>query len=221
MQYAEAQLQKEVEERRKQEAQQALLEEEEKGVEERRKLSEQKQKACLERKATELQKQKERERERREKRKKKKRDDKMDEEEEAMIDDTDKDKDYNPDDDPEAEFVVEDQDMDDEDTFEVEKHVHALNFEEAGDYLVSMNRYMEAFSKIVRRGREDIAREYKKLIKFVKLMIEKVGAYSPIEAADAEAVFKTVVDPQCVAWRRAQHGTKTGNSKEILRIEEK
>ena len=117
--------------------------------------------------------------------------------------------------------MVEDQEMDDEDTFEVEKHVHTLNFEEAGDYLVAMNRYMEAFSKIVRRGKEDIAREYKKLIKFIKLMIEKLGAYSPIEAADVEAVFKTVVDPQCVAWRRAQYGTKTGNSKEILRVEEK
>ena len=164
LQYAEAQLQKEVEERCKQEAQQVLLEEEEKGVEERKKLSEQKQKAHLERKTTELQKQKERERERREKRKKKKRDNKIDEEEEAMIDDTNKDKDYNPDDDLKADFVVEDQDMDDKDTFEVEKHVHTLNFEEAGDYLVSMNRYMEAFSKIVRRGKEDVAREYKKLI---------------------------------------------------------
>ena len=138
-----------------------------------------------------------------------------------MIDDTNKDKDYNPDDDPEAEFVEEDQEIEDEDTFEVEKHVHTLNFEEAGDYLVSMNRYMEAFSRIVRRGKEDLPREYKKLIKFVKLMIEKLGAYSPIEAADREAVFETVVDPQCVAWRRAQHGTKTGNSKEILRVKEK
>ena len=64
-------------------------------------------------------------------------------------------------------------------------------------------------------------REYKKLIKFVKLMIEKLGAYSPIEAADMEAVFETVVDPQCVAWQRAQHSTKTGNSEEILRVEEK
>ena len=153
--------------------------------------------------------------------KKKKCDDKTDEDEEAMIDDTDKDKDYNPDNDPEADFVVEDQDMDDEDTFEVEKHVHAVNFEEARDYLVSMNWYMEAFSKIVRRGKEDVAREYKKLIKFVKLMIEELGVYSPIEAADAEAVFETVVDPQCVAWQRAQHGTKTGNSKEILRVKEK
>ena len=52
-------------------------------------------------------------------------------------------------------------------------------------------------------------------------MIEKLGAYSPIKATDMEAVFETVVDPQCVAWRRAQHGTKTGKSKEILRVEEK
>ena len=64
-------------------------------------------------------------------------------------------------------------------------------------------------------------REYKKLIKFVKLMIEKLGAYSPIEAADTEAVYKTIVDPQCVAWRHALHGMKTGNSKEIKRVEEK
>ena len=220
MRYAEAQLQKEVEERQKQEAQQALLEEEEKAVEERRRLSEEKQKARLERKVTELQKQKQREKEHREKCQKKHKE-KVEEEEEAMIDDTDKDKDYNPDDDPEADFVVEDQEMDDKDTFEVEKHVHAVNLEDAGDYLVAMNRYMEAFSKIVRWGKEDVAREYKKLIKFVKLMIEKLGAYLPIKAADAEAVFEMVVDPQCVAWWRAQHGMKTGNSKEILRVEEK
>ena len=197
-----------------------MLEEEEKAVEERRRLSEEKQKARLERKVTELQKQKQHEKERRE-RSQKKRKEKVEKEEEAMIDDTDKDKDYNPDNDPEADFVVEDEEIDDEDTFEVEKHVHAVNFEEARDYLVDMNQYMEAFSKIVRRGKEDIAREYKKLIKFVKLMIEKLGAYLPIEAAETESVFETVVDPQCVAWQRAQHGTKTGNSREILQVEEK
>ena len=220
LRYAEAQLWKEVEERQKQEAQQVLLEEEEKAVEERRRLSEEKQKARLERKVTELQKQKQREKERREKRQKKRKE-KVEEKEEAMIDNTNKDKDYNPDDDPEADFVVEDQEIDDEDTFEVKKHVHAINFEEARDYLVAMNWYMETFSKIVRRGKEDVAREYKKLIKFVKLMIEKLGAYSPFEAADTEAVFEMMMDPQCVAWRRAQHGTKTGNSREILPVEEK
>ena len=138
-----------------------------------------------------------------------------------MVDDMDKDKDYDPDNDPEAEFVVEDQEIDDKDTFEVEKHVHAVNFDEAGDYLVAMNWYMEAFEKIVQSGKEDVAREYKKLIKFVKLMVEKLGAYSPIEAVDTDAVFDTIVDPQCIAWRQVLHGTKTGNSKEILRVEEK
>ena len=52
-------------------------------------------------------------------------------------------------------------------------------------------------------------------------MVEKLGAYSPIEAVDTDAVFDTIVDPQCIAWRLALHGTKTGNSKEILRVEEK
>ena len=149
LQYAKAQLRKEVEERQKQEAQQALLEKEEKAVEERRRLSEEKQKARLEQKVTELQKQKQHEKECREKHQKKRKE-KVEEEEEAMIDDTDKDKDYNPDDDPKADFVVEDQEIDDKDTLEVDKHVHAINFKEAGDYLVAMNWYMEAFLKIVR-----------------------------------------------------------------------
>ena len=60
-----------------------------------------------------------------------------------MVYDTDKDKHYDPDNDPEAEFVVKDQEIDDEDTFEVEKHVHAVNFDEAGNYLVAMNWYMK------------------------------------------------------------------------------
>ena len=138
-----------------------------------------------------------------------------------MVDDMDKDKDYDPDDDPEAQFISKDQEIEDEDMFELEKHVHAVNIEEAGDYLVAMNRYMEAFAKTVWRGKDDVIREYKKLIRFVKLMMEKLGAYSPIEAADIEAVLDMIVDPSCVAWRRALHGTKTGNSKEIQRVDEK
>ena len=122
-----------------------------------------------------------------------------------MVDDVDKDKD----DDPEVQFISEDQEIEDEDMFEVEKHVHALNFDEAGDYLVTMNRYMEVFEKIMGRRKDDVMREYKKLIKLVKLMVEKLGSYSPIEAADMEAVFNTIVDPQCIVWRQAQHGTKT------------
>ena len=163
--------------------------------------TEERQKARLERKATELEKQRECEKERREKRKKKRKERTEEEEEKEMIDNTNKDKGYDPDKDPEAKFVVEDQEMDDEDMFEVEKHVHAVNFDEAGNYLMAMNRYMEAFAKIVRRRKDDIAREYKKLIKFVKLMIEELGEYSPIEAVGMDVVFDTIVDPQCIAWR--------------------
>ena len=176
-----------------------LLEEDEKAVEERHRKTEERQKARLARKATELEKQRQCEREQREKCQKKRKERMEEEEEKEMVDDTDKDKDYDPDNNPEAEFVVEDQEIDDEDTFEVEKHVHAVNFDKAGDYLVAMNWYMEAFAKIVRRGKED--REHKKLIKIVKLMVEKLGAYSPIEAADMDAVFDMIVDPQCIAWR--------------------
>ena len=36
-----------------------------------------------------------------------------------------------------------------------------------------------------------------------------------------EVVYETIVDPQCVAWSHELHGTKTGNNKEIQRVEEK
>ena len=222
MEYAERQLQQQIKSKQKQMSEEALLAEEEKAVEERHKQMEERQQKRLERKAAEREKQKERELLRKEKRSEKSKAKKdEEEEEEQMVDDPIKDKDYNPEEDPEAEFETEDQEMDEEDTFEVEKHMHAVNFEEAGKYLVAMNRYMEAFAKIVRRGKDDMKREYKKLIKFVKLMVEKLGAYSPIESVDMEAVYETIVDPQCIAWRCALHGTKTGNSKEIQRVEEK
>ena len=123
-----------------------------------------------------------------------------------MINDVDKDKDYDPDEDLEAYFVAKDQDIEDDNTFEVEKHIHAINIVEAGDYLVAMRRYMEAFERIIHRGKSDVPREYKKLIHFVKLMIDKLGAYSLNKAGDVDAVYDMIVDPQCVAWWRALHG---------------
>ena len=50
-------------------------------------------------------------------------------------------------------------------------------------------------------------------------MALKIGCYGPIEHADEEAVFKTIVDPACTAWRRAMHGAKTGNAKDLQRID--
>ena len=175
-----------------------LLEQEEQEVLDRRKKIEEKETKHLEQKATELEKQRERERARCDKRPKWKREE--EEEKPPMIDDEDKDADYDPEQDPEAQFITEDQNIENEDTFEVEKHVHAVNIVEAGDYLIAMNRYMEAFTKIVQWGKGDVLKQYKKLIHFIKLMIEKHGAYSLIETADVEAVYDTVVDPQCIAW---------------------
>ena len=51
-------------------------------------------------------------------------------------------------------------------------------------------------------------------------MVLSNGCYGPIERADKEAVFKTIVDPSCTAWQRAMHGAKTGNSKDLQCIEE-
>ena len=51
-------------------------------------------------------------------------------------------------------------------------------------------------------------------------MVLKIGCYGPIEHADEEAVFKTIVDPASTAWRRAMHGAKTRNAKDLQRIQE-
>ena len=52
-------------------------------------------------------------------------------------------------------------------------------------------------------------------------MVLKIGANGPVEHMDEEAVYRTIMDPVCTAWCRAMHGAKTGNSKDIQRIQEK
>ena len=142
------------------------------------------------------------------------------EEEYVELDDEDKDPDYNPTKDPEQEFEEEDMYLDDEETFEIKKHVHAINLQEAGDYVVEIRRFVSSFAKVVRKVKTDVAREYSKLIHYMREMVLKIGCYGPIEHADEEAIFKTIVDPACTAWRRAMHGAKTGNAKDLQRIEE-
>ena len=137
------------------------------------------------------------------------------------MDDEDRDPDYQPDNDPEQEFVTEDAELDEEDTFKIEKHVHAINLQEAGDYVVEIQWFMSCFGKVVRKSKVDVPREYRKLIHYMREMVLKIGSYGPVEHADEEAVFKTIVDPTCTAWRRALHGAKTGNSKDLQRIEER
>ena len=126
---------------------------------------------------------------------------KVDEEEVEDIDDEEDDPDYRPDDDPEKEFETEDMELNKEDTFEIEKHVHAINLQEAGDYVVEIRRLVTSFNKIVRKSKEDVAHEYRKLIHFMREMVLKIGSYGSVKHADEEAVFCTIVDPTCTAWK--------------------
>ena len=80
---------------------------------------------------------------------------------------TEKDPDYQPDKDPEQDFITEDAELDEEEMFEIEKHMHAINLQEAGDYVVEIRRFVECFRKVVRKAKRDIAREYHKLIHFI------------------------------------------------------
>ena len=89
------------------------------------------------------------------------------EEEYVELDDEDKDPDYNPTKDPEQEFEEEDTYLDDEETFEIEKHVHAINLQEAGDYVVEICCFVSCFAKVVQKAKTDIAREYRKLIHYM------------------------------------------------------
>ena len=142
------------------------------------------------------------------------------EEEYVEPDDEDKDPDYNPTKDPEQEFEEEDTYLDDEEMFEIKKHVHAINLQEAGDYVVEIHHFVSCFAKVVRKVKTDIAREYRKLIHYMREMVLKIGCYGPIKHADEEAVFKTITDLTCTAWRRARHGAKTGNAKDLQWIED-
>ena len=135
------------------------------------------------------------------------------------MDDPDKDPDYQPEKDPEQDFIAEDAELDKEEMFEIEKHVHMINLQEASDYAVEIRRFVECFGKVVQKAKGDVAREYRKLIHFMHEMVLKIGAYGPVE--HEEAVFKTILDPRCTAWHRAMHGAKIGNSNDIQRIEEK
>ena len=143
------------------------------------------------------------------------------EEEYREVDDEDKDPDYRLEKDPKQDFIIEDAELDEEETSEIEKHVHAINLQEAGNYMVEIRRFAECFGKVVCKAKRDVAREYRKLIHFMREMVLKIGTYGPVEHADEEAVYRTIVDPTCTAWCRAMHGVKTRNSKDIQRVEEK
>ena len=143
----------------------------------------------------------------------------IEEEEAAFVDNEDKDPDFNP----EGEFIAPDDDTiddEEEDTFQVEKHSHALNFTEAGEFVVWVRGELRELQRKVRKGK-DMEEHYKTFVMNLKDGIVQVGSYAPIEAADVEGVMKTVVDPSCMAWKKAMQGVKTGDSKSIMKKEEK
>ena len=59
--------------------------------------------------------------------------------------------------------------------------------------------------KLCENQRVDVPREYRKLIHFVMCeMVLKIGIIWPMwSMRTRSAVFKTIVDPTCMAWRRA------------------
>ena len=144
----------------------------------------------------------------------------QEEEEEQFVDDEDKDPDFDPD---KEDDVADDETIKDEETedvFQIEKHSHVLNFSEAGEFVVWVRGELEELERAVKWGREmDV--HYKTFVTILKDAIVKMGTYAPIVGADIDAVIKTVVDTNCTAWRKAMKGVKTGNSKTILKIEEK
>ena len=134
------------------------------------------------------------------------------------------DEELDPDFDPDKEFIEEDdmiiEDDDEEDTFQVHKHSHALNFVEAGEFVVWVRVTLNKLQRVVKRGKE-MEKYYRQFVSVLKDAIIQMGSWGPIEGADMEAVVKTIVDINCTAWRKAMQGVKMGNSKTIMKIEEK
>ena len=144
----------------------------------------------------------------------------IEQEEEKFVDDEDRDPDFDPD----KEFIEPDdmmiEDEDEENTFQVEKHSHALNFSEVGKFIVWVRGELEELQQKVCKGK-DMEDHYKTFMVILKDGVVKMGSWGPIAGADVDAVVKTVIDMNCTAWRKAMQGVKTGNSKTIMKIEEK
>ena len=142
------------------------------------------------------------------------------EEEEQYADDEELDPDFDPD----KEFIEEDdmiiEEDDEEDTFETHKHSHALNFKEAGEFVVWVRATLNELQRAVRRGKE-MAKHYRQFVSVLKDAIIQMGSWGPMEGGDVDEVVKAVVDTNCTAWKKAMLGVKTGDSKAIMEIEEK
>ena len=90
----------------------------------------------------------------------------IEEEEVAFVDDEEQDPDFNPED----EFIEPDDDTiedKEEDTFQVEKHSHALNFAEAGEFVVWVHGELQELQRKVQKGK-DMEEHYKMFVTNLK-----------------------------------------------------
>ena len=115
-------------------------------------------------------------------------------------------------------MVIEDED--EEDTFQVQKHSHALNFSEAGEFVVWVRGELQELQRAVHKGK-DMETHYKTFVVILKDAMVKMGSWGSIVGADVDTVVKTVIDVNCTVWKKAMQGLKTGNSKTIMKIKEK
>ena len=104
--------------------------------------------------------------------------------------------------------------------FQVHKHSHTLNFSEAGEFVVWVWGELEEFQRVVLRGK-DMDKHYRMSVSILKDAVVKMGSWGPIAGANVEAVVKTVIYVNCMAWKKAMQGVKMSNSKTIMKIEEK
>ena len=80
------------------------------------------------------------------------------------------------------------------------KHSHALNFSEAGEFVVWVRGKLQELQRAVRKGK-DMDVHYKTFVTILKDAIVKMGSWGPIAGADVDAVVKTVIDVNCMAWK--------------------
>ena len=112
----------------------------------------------------------------------------IEEEEEQYTDD----KEHDPDFDPDKEFIKPDdmviEEEDEDDMFQVHKHSHALNFSEAGEFVVWVRGELDELQRAVHRGK-DMYTHYRTFVSILRDAVVKMGSWGPIEGADVKAVM--------------------------------
>ena len=63
-----------------------------------------------------------------------------------------------------------------------------------------MRGKLQELQRAVRKGK-DMDVHYKTFVTILKDAIVKMGSWGPIAGADVDAVVKTVIDVNCMAWK--------------------